>query len=220
MFIADNIIKNKLKNVYFLWGRGKTTIANSLKEKYGFYVYSTDESRDRQAKYANSIDQPYMCRDYMKEYGVKSFWELPQEVIKDREKHFLEEVTPMIIAELIELSSLHKVIICEGDLDYLAVSKIATHAVYLCNQSTNFDWFNRIDHEDIKVTLSSRIDLNQEEKQNIIDNAYGTTSDNEGIIPEWVTMLGIKYIIWNNQTSIHDTTTEVARCFGFDDMDE
>ncbi len=220
MFIADNIIKNKLKNVYFLWGRGKTTIANSLKEKYGFYVYSTDESRDRLVKYANPIDQPYMCRDYMKEYGVKSFWELPQEVIKDREKHFLEEITPMMIAELIELSSLHKVVICEGDIDYHAVSKVATHAVYLCNQSTNFDWFNRTDHEDIKVTLSARTDLSQEEKQNIIDNAYGATSGNEGIIPEWVTMLGIKYIIWNNQTSIHDTTTEVARCFGVDDMDE
>ena len=33
MRIADAVIKNKLKNVYFLWGRGKTTIANRLREK-------------------------------------------------------------------------------------------------------------------------------------------------------------------------------------------
>lgn len=220
MLIADNIIKNKLKNVYFIWGRGKTTISNSLKEKYGFYVYSTDESRERQIKFANSIDQPYMCRDYMKEYGVKSFWELPQEVIEDREKHFLEEVTPMMIAELIELSSLHKVIICEGDIDYHAVCKIATHAVYLCSQSTSFDWFKRPDHEDIQITLSTRTDLSQAEKKNIIRNAYIATSGNEGNIPDWVTTLGIKNIIWNDQTSIHATTTEVARYFGFDDMDK
>jgi predicted kinase len=81
MVIADSILKNKLKNVYFIWGRGKTTIANRLKEMYGFFVYSTDESRERQFTHANSEDQPYMCRDYQKEYGVKSFWELPSEVI-------------------------------------------------------------------------------------------------------------------------------------------
>ena len=27
------------RNVYFLWGRGKTTIANELHRKYGYYVY-------------------------------------------------------------------------------------------------------------------------------------------------------------------------------------
>ncbi len=37
MNIADNIIRNRLENVYFLWGRGKTTIANQLHEKKGFY---------------------------------------------------------------------------------------------------------------------------------------------------------------------------------------
>ena len=60
MVIADSIIKSRLKNVYFIWGRGKTTIASRLKEQYGFYVYSTDESRDRQIRVANPIDQPYM----------------------------------------------------------------------------------------------------------------------------------------------------------------
>ena len=117
MFIVDSIIREKLKNVYFIWGSGKTTIANRLNEKYGFYVYSTDESRNRQMELANPIDQPYMCRDYYKEYGVKTFWELPKEVIAEREKHFVEEMTPMMIAELIQLSAVHKVIICEGDID-------------------------------------------------------------------------------------------------------
>ena len=36
MFIVDSIIREKLKNVYFIWGSGKTTIANRLNEKYGF----------------------------------------------------------------------------------------------------------------------------------------------------------------------------------------
>ncbi len=39
MKISDNIIKEQLKNVYFLCGGaygGKTTMANLLEEKYGF----------------------------------------------------------------------------------------------------------------------------------------------------------------------------------------
>ncbi len=218
MNIPNNVIKNKLKNVYFIWGRGKTTIANRLKEKFGFYIYSTDESRDRQMTIANPIDQPYMCRDFLKEYGVKSFWELPKEVIAERENHFLEEVTPMMIAELIQLAAVHKVIICEGDIDYRAVAPIATHTVHLCNQSTSFDWFKRPDHEDIRVTVAKRTDLNEEEKQRIIDNAYESVTSGESNTPDWVIDLGIKNIIWNDHTSIETTATEVAEYFGFSNM--
>lgn len=215
MNIADSIIKNKLKNVYFIWGRGKTTIANRLKEKYGFYIYSTDESRDRQMTIANPIDQPYMCRDFQKEYGVKSFWELPKEVIEEQEKHFVAEMTPMMVAELIQLSALHKVIICEGDIDYRAVAPIATHTVHLYNQSTSFDWFKRPDHEDVRDAVRNRTDLSEEEKQLIIDNAYNVVAVNESTLPDWVVELGIKNIVWNDHTSIATTATEVATYFGF-----
>lgn len=210
MVIADSIIKSRLKNVYFIWGRGKTTIASRLKEQYGFCVYSTDESRDRQIRVANPIDQPYMCRNFQKEYGVKSFWELPEEVIAEREKHVVEEMTPMMIAELIALSSLHPVILCEGDLDYRAVAPIATHSVHLCNCGTSFDWFRRPDHEDVRVMIRNRTDLSEAEKQAVIDNAYKIVATNEGSIPDWVTELGIRNIIWNEHTSIDATASEVA----------
>lgn len=88
MDIADNIIRNKLKNVYFIWGRGKTTVADILKSKYGCFVFGTDEARDRNMAYDCPENQPYMCRDFVKEYGVNSFWELPKEVISGREHRF------------------------------------------------------------------------------------------------------------------------------------
>lgn len=215
MNIADSIIKNKLKDVYFIWGSGKTTIANRLNEKYGFYVYSTDESRNRQMKSANPVDQPYMCRDFEKEYGVKSFWELPKEIIAERETHFVAEMTPMMVAELIQLSSLHKVIICEGDIDYCAIAPVATNMVHLCNQSTSFDWFDRPDHENIRDTVARRTDLSDEEKQRVIEKAYECVTPAELSAPDWVTELGIKNIIWNDHTSIDTTAAEVAEYFGF-----
>ena len=215
MYISDGIIQEKLKNVYFIWGRGKTTIANRLSEKYGFYIYSTDESRDRQMLVANPIDQPYMCRDYLKNYNVKSFWELPKEVIADREINFLREVTPMMVAELLQLSAKHDVIICEGDIDYCAVMSIASHSVYLCAKSDTFDWFRRSDHDDVKEEIGQRTDLTEAEKQAIIDNAYAVVSDNNGVVPSWVEDYGVPIVYWNDHTGIEKTTEEVADIFGF-----
>ena len=164
---------------------------------------------------ANPVDQPYMCRDYMKEYNVKSFWELPKEVIADREKHFLCEVTPMIITELIQLSAIHDVIICEGDIDYRAVNAIATHTIYLCGKSDTFDWFNRPDHDDVKAELELRTDLTELEKQAIVDNAYSAVAGNEGVIPDWVNELGVMVVIWDDNKSIEKTAEEVVSYFGF-----
>ena len=62
MYISDNIIRNRLKNVYFIWGRGKTTVSNRLRDKYSFYVYRTDDGRDRLRKAADPLYQPYMSR--------------------------------------------------------------------------------------------------------------------------------------------------------------
>jgi len=216
LFIADSILKRMLKNVYFIWGSGKTTIANRLKEQYGFYVYSTDESRDRQIMMADPTDQPYMCRNFESEYGVKSFWELPKEVISEREQHVVAEMTPMMITELIALSAQHPIILCEGDIDYHAVAPIASHIVHLCNQSTTFDWFNRPDHTDVRDIVRNRTDLSEEQKQAIIDNAYRAVTVEEGTGSDWVSELGIKNIIWNDHTSIDTTAADVAAYFEFD----
>ena len=43
MNIADNIIRQKLINVYFIWGRGKTTIASELSKNFGCYIYDVDK---------------------------------------------------------------------------------------------------------------------------------------------------------------------------------
>ncbi len=215
MYIPDNVIKKRLANVYFIWGRGKTTVAKKLQEKFGFYIYSTDDSRSSHVREADSENQPYMCWDVMKEYNVKDFWALPIEVIKEREEHFLREMTPMIIADLLELSKQYEVIICEGDIDYNAVIPVATHAVYLCNYSTTFDWFKRPDHDDVAESLKKRTDLSEVEKQAIIENAYACVAGDEGIIPDWVKDYNIQNINWDDNTSIEKTTCDVSMYFEF-----
>ena len=214
MNIADNIIRSKLKNVYFIWGRGKTTVANILRNKYGCCVFSTDEARDRNMAYACPEYQPFMCRDFEKEYGVNSFWELPKEVISSREKHFLQEVTPMIAADLIALSSQYEAVICEGDIDYAAIIPVAEHFVYLNNCGTKFDWFDRPDHENINDITNKITDLTDEEKSAIIKNAYDVVSADESVIPDWVLKHGVKVISWDDGVTAEETAAEAAEYFG------
>ncbi len=212
MLFSNNILREKLKNIYFIWGRGKTTIANELKEKYGCYVYSTDDSRYPHLQLAMPEEQPYMCRDFEAEYGVKNFWLLPPEVILEREEKFLSEMTPMIIADLIELSAAHEIIICEGDIDYEAVAPIATHMVYLCNLGSKFDFFNRPDHDSLEE-ICKQPDLTDSEKELLKANARYVVSKNEGVVPAWVIKHGVKNLVWDDTIMVKETAQEVAEYF-------
>lgn len=148
---------------------------------------------------------------------VARFWELPAEVVADREKHFIEEVTLMIIVDLIELSAKQDVIICEGDIDYAAVAAVAANMVFLQNCGAKFDWFNRPDHENIFETVGKRSDLSDDEKAAVIKNAYNIVSGDGSILPEWVKRLNIKCIAWDDNTSVEMTTHDVEAYFGFED---
>ncbi len=215
MEFPDNILRQRLENVFFLWGRGKTTIASALSQRYGFPVYSTDEGRDRNWNRARPEWQPFMCRNFEQEYGVKSFWELPPEVIALRERHVLEEVTPMFLLDLIVLAARHPVVICEGDLDYAAVIPLASHCVHLCNRGTKFDWFGRPDHENIRESVEKRRDLSVEEKEAVIRNAYASVGASQNEIPGWVRENRIKTVFWGDSTGVPATADQVAAYFGF-----
>ena len=76
MEIENDILKQRLKNVYFIWGSGKTTIANALAEKCGCFVNHTDYERARHAHSADPQYQPALCRN------VPDYWALDPEDAK------------------------------------------------------------------------------------------------------------------------------------------
>lgn len=63
--------------------------------------------------------------------------------------------------------------------------------------------------------IEARTDLSEKEKADLIHHAYETVAQVAGVIPEWVTRLGIKKISWNDATTIEQTTMEVANYFEF-----
>ena len=199
MNIPDNIIKKKLENVYFIWGSGKTTTANALAEKHGFYVYHTDDSRSWHCKNAQPEFQPAMCRD------VPDFWALEKDDALQWESDIVREMTPMIIADLIGLAAQHKGVICEGDIDIDGIMPVVTNAVTISNHGKDYDFFDRPEQKHMLDDIKNRTEITEEEKQKLIDNAYhilSNDSTDKFSIPRETELYGVKQIIRDNTTNI------------------
>ena len=66
MIFQDNVIKEYLKNVYFITGTpcgGKTTVSRALAEKYGFELFDVDERFDEHKKNVEPIISA--CTEYV-----------------------------------------------------------------------------------------------------------------------------------------------------------
>ena len=67
MIFQDNIIKEYLRNVYFISGTpcgGKTTITKALGEKYNIPVYVIDDQIPYHIRLSDKEHQPEMNRDF------------------------------------------------------------------------------------------------------------------------------------------------------------
>ena len=139
MLIADNILKNKLKNVYYVTDSSKTTIVNEMSKHIdNCYVYRTD-NRGSCFKIADSIYQPAMCRD------VPDYFALDKDDAHNLECNIVKEFTPMIIIDLIYLSSQYDVVICEGDINLELIIDLIVkeNMVYIKHIGKTGDFFDR-----------------------------------------------------------------------------
>ena len=210
MEIASNILKYRLKNIYFIWGSGKTTIANALAEKYGCFVYHTDYERAKHFHNADPQYQPALCRN------VPDYWALDPDDAKQWEQDIVREFTPMVVADLLALAPQHQYVICEGDIDIDLIMPVATHVVTISNYGTAYDFFDRPDQQAMLQELQQRPDLSDAERERLIQNAYaivGQTSSD--FIPYETQKYGVKQIIRYDDTTIKDTANMVAAFFGW-----
>ena len=214
MNIPDNIIKQKLKNVYFIWGSGKTTTANALAEKHGFYVYHTDDSRSWHFKNAHPDYQPAMCRN------VPDFWALEKDDALQWEADIVREMTPMIIADLIQLSAQHKGIICEGDIDIDGIISVVTNAVTISNHGKDYDFFDRPEQKHMLDDIKNRTDIDENEKQRLIDNAYHILSgdgSNKYDTSRETELYKVKQIIRDDSTTVNDVVRMIEEYWRLED---
>ena len=216
MLIADNILKNKLKNVYFVTGSGKTTIANEMsKHLNNCYVYHTD-NRGPFFQLADPIYQPAMCRD------VPDYFALEKDDAHNWECNIVKEFTPMIIIDLIYLSSQYDVVICEGDinLELIIDAIVKENMVYIKHIGKTGDFFDRSDQRHMLDSVLNDESLSEEEKKIKIEKMYdivgnSTNEIKEDSIPDVIKDNGIQVIVRYDYNSIEENAKKVLEYFGF-----
>ena len=206
MNLPNTLLRDALRGVYFIWGSGKTTAANALARRHTCCVYHTDD-RSRHFRRAHPEEQPAMCRD------VPDFWALERDDALRWESAIVREMTPMIVLDLVQLAAVHKMILCEGDIDIDAVIPIVTHAVTISNHGESGDFFDRPDQRHMLDALQSRTDISDAEKQRRVANAYdilrGDGRENKYAPPRESVLYGVREIIRDNNTSIDQVTAEI-----------
>lgn len=214
MLIADNILREKLKNVYFITGSGKTTIANEMsKHLNNCYVYHTD-NRGPFFKLANPLYQPAMCRD------VPDYFALDKDDAHNWESNIVKEFTPMIIIDLIYLSSKFDVVICEGDinLELIIDAIVKENMVYIKHIGNTGDFFDRPDQRHMIDSILNDNSLSEEEKKLKIEKMYNIVGrPNEEIVedsvPDVIKNNDIKVIVRYDDNTVEENTNKVLKCF-------
>ena len=67
MIFQDNVIKEYLKNVYFITGTpcgGKTTISRELAKRHNLLVYDIDEQFEKHQELSDNAFQPAMNKNF------------------------------------------------------------------------------------------------------------------------------------------------------------
>jgi len=213
MKISDNIIKEQLKNVYFLCGGaygGKTTMAKLLAEKYGFYRYRQGDHYGEYEAIAKPEYQPALCLDRSKDWH--GFFAQKPRKYADWMQQELREEAEFVITDLIKISKNKNVIVdALIPIDILREISDYEHVMLLFapDEMKRKHYFDRADKEDVyqfilsfpdgEALLKNVIEAlnidNQKERDNIVNS-------------------GFKYIERTDKDTIEGTLNIIEQHFG------
>lgn len=183
MNISNNILKENLKNVYFLSGGaygGKTTMAKLIEKKYTFQKFTSSEKygfvRFRQgdhyeeyASIANPDFQPAMSMDRSKDWH--GFFSQPIEQYSKWLTDSMNEETEFAIMDLIKLSH-HQKVIADVGISPAILKKISDPSrvilLFAPEEMTRKHYFDRDDKQEVYRLIKSFPD-GDKLLQNVID---------------------------------------------------
>ncbi|SEK65549.1 Ribosomal protein S18 acetylase RimI [Butyrivibrio sp. ob235] len=167
MILQDNIIKEYLRNVYFITGTpcgGKTTISRALGEKYGIPVYDIDEQFPFHQAISDSEHQPNMNKQFR---DADEFFGRSVEEYKAWLLGNLKEQLDFIILDLIKLSQNGRVI-CDCHLTMEQIEQLSdpSRAAFMITDPTDLveTYCDRPDHQDFSDFIHSATDYEKAKK--------------------------------------------------------
>lgn len=162
MIFQDNVIKEFLKNVYFVTGTpcgGKTTISRELAKRHNLLVYDIDEQFANHQKASNAAFQPAMNKTFT---DADEFF---GRTVDEYKKWLLDntrEQLDFVILDLIRLSQ-NQIVLCDCHLTMEQAETITepSRIVFLIKEPSNVinDYCNRPDHQGFRDFIHSASDV-------------------------------------------------------------
>ena len=167
MIFQDNIIKQYLKNVYFIAGTpcgGKTTVSRALAKKYGIMVYDIDERFDEHQAMSDPVSQPAMNRNFRDadEFFGRSIEEYKAWLLQNT-----REQLDFVLLDLMRLSQNQKVLCdCHLTLEQAATVTDPSHIAFMIKKPVNLveEYCNRPDHQGFSNFIHSATDFEAAKK--------------------------------------------------------
>jgi len=161
MLFQDNVIKEYLKNVYFITGTpcgGKTTISRLLAQRHGYLLYAVDERFDAHREMASPIYQPSMTKTFS---GADEFFGRSVEEYLQWLHGNTREQFDFVLLDLIRLSQ-KQIVLCDCHLTVEQADAWSdlSRVVFLLRDPTALveEYCSRPDHSGYRDFLSSASD--------------------------------------------------------------
>lgn len=161
MIFQDNVIKEYLKNVYFITGTpcgGKTTISRELAKRHNLLVYDIDEQFEKHQELSDAAFQPAMNKNFKDadEFFGRSVEEYKKWLITNT-----REQLDFVLMDLIRLSQ-DQIVLCDCHLTMEQAEKITkpSRIAFLIREPSNLveEYCNRPDHQGFSEFINSATD--------------------------------------------------------------
>ena len=162
MIFQDNVIKEYLKNVYFVTGTpcgGKTTISRELAKRHNLLVYDIDAEFEKHQKLSVPVYQPSMNKKFRDadEFFGRTVEEYKQWLISNT-----REQLDFVLMDLIYLSQNRKVVCdCHLTMEQARMVTEPSKIVFLIKEPQNLvdEYCNRPDHQGFRNFIYSAFDV-------------------------------------------------------------
>lgn len=179
MIFQDNIIKEYLKNVYFITGTpcgGKTTISRELAKKHGIELFDIDEEFDRHREISDEEHQPNMNKAFADadEFFNRSVSEYRNWLVDNS-----REQLDFVILDLIKKAQDKKVICdCHLTLEMARVITDPSRIVFMLRKPVDLvdEYCNRPDHQVFSDWIHSATDF-EKAKATCNETLYSLNKD-------------------------------------------
>lgn len=162
MIFQDNVIKEYLKNVYFITGTpcgGKTTVSRELARRHGLFLFDIDERFEEHRRMSCPEFQPAMNRSFR---DADEFFDRTVEEYRQWLLSNTREQLDFVLLDLIRLSQ-NRIVLCDCHLTMEDAERLTdpSRIVFLLREPSNLvdEYCNRPDHQGFSDFIHSASDV-------------------------------------------------------------